>query len=172
MLLLFFSSETGGMAVLRFEGDRDFAESPDALWAKLSDARFLVPCIPDVATVHEIEPDQAKLVLRPGFAFVRGTLDVELHVVDAVAPTALTVKLHSKGIGSTSDVEAVLALTSMSSGTRVHWIAEVKALSGVLKLVPQGLIRGAAQKVVEDAWAAVAARLQSGGRQDNDEIVS
>jgi uncharacterized protein len=150
------------MAMLRFEGDRDFRQAPAELWAKLTDARFLAQCVPDVETVRQAQPDRAELVLRPGFAFVRGTLEVTLQITDAVEPSSARVLLHSKGIGSTSDVEATLALAPQGAGTRVHWAAEVKALGGLLKAVPSGLVRGAAQKVVEDAWAAVESRLAAG----------
>ena len=148
--------------MLRFEGDRDFRQGPAELWAKLTDARFLAKCVPDVETVRQAQPDRAELVLRPGFAFVRGTLDLTMEVVDAVAPSSARLLLRAKGMGSSSDVEATLALAPQGEGTRVHWAVEVKALGGLLKPVPRGLIRGAAQKVVEDAWAAVEARLAAG----------
>ena len=148
--------------MLRFDGDKDFALAPTDLWAKLTDARFLVQCIPDVESVTRAEADHAELVVRPGLAFVRGTLEVTLQVVDAVAPTAARLLLHSKGIGATSDVEAALTLAPQGDGTRVHWVAEVKALTGLLKLVPAGLIRGAAQKVVNDLWNSVEAKLAAG----------
>jgi carbon monoxide dehydrogenase subunit G len=147
--------------MLRFEGDREFALPPEEVWAKLTDAQFLVPCIPDVETVKELKSDSASLILRPGFSFVRGTLEVELRVADLAPPTGARVVMQSKGIGSSSEVEAVLALVGEAGGTRVHWVAEVKALGGLLKLVPPGLIRGAAQKVVEDAWNAVEQRLKA-----------
>ena len=147
--------------MLQFEGDKVFAQAPSELWAKLSDARFLVQCIPDVESVRDAQADQATLVLRPGFSFVRGTLEVSLRVVDTVEPKSARVVLHSKGIGSSSDVEAALDLAPLGEGTRVHWIAEVKTLGGLLKMVPPGLIRGAAQKVVGAAWVAVEARLNS-----------
>ncbi len=149
--------------MLRFEGDRDFPQAPAELFAKLTDARFLAGCVPDVESVAEAQPGRAVLVVRPGFAFVRGTLEVSLHVVDPVEPTSARVVLHSKGIGSSSDVEATLTLAPQGAGTRVHWAAEVKSLGGLLKMVPQGLVRGAAQKVVEDAWRAVEARLAAPG---------
>ena len=126
---------------------------------RLSDARFLVECIPDVESVTSQEADRATLILRPGFSFVRGTLEVTLQVVDVVPPTAERVLLHSKGIGSTSDVEASLTLTAQESGTRVHWIAEVKSLGGLLKMVPHGLVRGAAEKVINDAWNRLTEKL-------------
>jgi carbon monoxide dehydrogenase subunit G len=149
------------MAIMvRFEGEKDFPQPPAELWAKLTDARFLAQCLPDVESVKEAEPQHAVLVLRPGFSFVRGTLDVTLHVVDAVEPAA-RYTVASKGIGSSADVDATIALTPQGNGTRVRWTAEVKTLGGLLKMVPSGLIRGAAQKVIHDAWNAVEAKLNT-----------
>ncbi len=147
--------------MVRFEGEKDFPQAPAEVWAKLTDARFLVQCIPDVESVTEQQSDRAVLVLRPGFSFVRGTLDVELRVVDAVAPSAARYLIASKGIGSSADVEATVALAPQGAGTRVRWTAEVQTLGGLLKMVPAGLIRGAAQKVVNDAWSAVEAKLNT-----------
>src|SRR3954454_2927162 len=138
--------------MLRFEGDRDFNLPPGQVHAKLGDARFLVECIPDVESVSVNEADRAELIIRPGFSFVRGTLEVTLSVVDRPTPTepsgngSTRVLLSSRGIGSSSEVEATLAVSEQGAGTRVHWVAEVKSLGGLLKLVPSGLIRGAAEK--------------------------
>jgi carbon monoxide dehydrogenase subunit G len=145
--------------MVRFEGDRDFRQEPAELFGKLTDARFLVQCIPDVESVTCAEADRAALVVRPGFSFVRGTLELVLQVAEAAAPTSARLVMTSKGIGSSSEVESVLALTPREEGTRVHWTAEVKSLGGLLKMVPSGLIRGAAEKVTNDLWNAVAARL-------------
>jgi carbon monoxide dehydrogenase subunit G len=146
-------------AMIQFEGDRDFALASAALWAKLSDARFLVKCIPDVQAVAKSEPSEAVCTIRPGFSFVRGTLELTIRVTEAVPGQSVKLLLRSKGIGNTSAVEALLALAPREAGTRVHWQAQVTEMGGLLKMVPQGLIRGAAQKVVADAWAAVEARL-------------
>jgi carbon monoxide dehydrogenase subunit G len=148
--------------MVRFEGDKDFSLGPEDLFAKLTDARFLVQCIPDVETVRQLEADRAEVVLRPGLAFVRGTLDVVLRVANVEAPKAAQLLLSSRGIGSSSEVVATLALVPQESGTRVHWTAEIQSLGGLLKMVPSGLIRGAAQKVLSDAWNAVEARLAGG----------
>jgi carbon monoxide dehydrogenase subunit G len=149
----------------RFEGEKDFPQVPADLWAKLTDARFLAQCIPDVESVKEVHADRAELVLRPGFSFVRGTLDVSLRILDAVSPTAACYVVASKGIGSSADVEATVALAPEGTGTRVRWTAEVKTLGGLLKMVPSGLIRGAAQKVVQDAWSAVEKKLAGEGER-------
>ena len=145
--------------MVRFEGEKDFSQPPAELWAKLSDARFLVQCIPDVESVAEVESDRARMVLRPGFSFVRGTLEATLRIVDAVVPQTARYLITNKGIGSSADVEATIALVPQGAGTRVRWAAEVKALGGLLKMVPSGLIRGAAQKVIDNTWSAVEAKL-------------
>jgi 2-furoyl-CoA dehydrogenase large subunit len=146
--------------MLRFEGEKEFSRhTPEEVWAKLSDARFLVQCIPDVHEVREQSAERAVCLLRPGFAFVRGTLEVTLRVAEAVSPSSILLALASKGIGTSSEVEATISLSPQESGTRVQWVAEVKSLGGLLKAVPQGLIRGAAQKVVNDAWTSVENRL-------------
>ena len=149
--------------MIQFEGDRDLAPPPAAVWARLGDARFLVTCIPDVESVAKSEPSEAVCTIRPGFAFVRGTLELTIRVTEAVPEQSVKVLVRGKGIGNTSAVEALLTLAPQEAGTRVHWQAQVTELGGLLKMVPQGLVRGAAQKVVADAWAAVEQRLQATG---------
>jgi carbon monoxide dehydrogenase subunit G len=145
--------------MVHFNGEKDFPQAPADLWSKLSDARFLVQCIPDVQSVGQAEPTTAACVVRPGFSFVRGTLEVTLRVAEAVAGTSVRVLAQSKGIGSSSAVEAALAFAPQSEGTHIHWSVDVKELGGLLKAVPQGLIKAAAQKVIADVWAQVEARL-------------
>ncbi len=145
-----------------FEGDRDFALPPGDLFAKLSDAVFLVQCIPDSSTAVKAEKTKAACTVRPGFAFIRGSLDVTLEVANAVEAQSMRLLLVSKGIGSSSDVETLLTFTPQGTGTRIHWKAEVKRLGGLLRAVPTGLIRGAAQKLIEDVWASVQNKLNQG----------
>jgi carbon monoxide dehydrogenase subunit G len=145
--------------MLHFEGDRDVPGLPAELWAKLRDARFLVRCIPGAEAVADAELDRAVCTIRPGLSFVRGTLEVTIRVAEAVEPSTVRLALHSKGVGSSSDVEAVLTLTAHGGGTRVHWTADVQSLGGLLRAIPQGLIRGAAAKVIDDVWSGMVARL-------------
>jgi len=147
--------------MLHFEGDSDFPLPPEPLFARLSDARFLVQCIPGVESVSQAESHRAVCVLRPGLSFVRGTLEIALQVTEAIATTSLRVLAHGKGIGSSNDVEAVLAFAPQDGGTRVHWTADVTNFGGLLKAVPQGLLKGAAQKVIADVWEAVKTKVGS-----------
>ena len=144
---------------LRFEGNRAFSVPPQELWPKLRDASFLVHCIPDATTQGEPTRDRAQCSVRPNFTFVRGQLDVTVQILDAQEPTALRFSMVSKGVGTSSEVESALTLTPAKDGTQVHWVAEVKQLGGLLKMAPSGLIRGAAQKVIEDVWNGIAAKI-------------
>jgi carbon monoxide dehydrogenase subunit G len=97
--------------------------------------------------------------LRPGFAFVRGTLEVTLRVIEAKAPTTIRLSLFSKAMAASSHVEALLVLSPREGGTHIHWTADIKSLGGLLKVVPSGLIRGAAQTVINDVWTRVEVKL-------------
>lgn len=148
--------------MMHFEGERDVPLSPPAVWQKLSDARFLVQCVPDVETVSQAEADQAGCTIRPGLAFVRGTLELTIQVAQAVPESSVQLLLHTKGIGSTSDVEVALALAPHEIGTRVHWNVKIERLGGLLKMAPQGLIQAAAQKVIADVWKGVESKVGAG----------
>ena len=146
--------------MLHLEGDRDFPKPPEEVWDKLSDTRFLAGCVPGAEAIAQAEREHVVCTVRPGFSFVRGTLELTLHVAEAVPSRSIRLLLHTKGIGSTSDVEADLALAPQAHGTRLHWAIDIRSLGGLLKAVPQGLIQASAQKVITDALAAVEARLR------------
>lgn len=140
---------------LRFQGERRLSLSPDQLWPKLRDAAFLVHCIPDASVLGQPERDRAQCSVRPGFSFVRGHLELTVQILEAQEPTVVKFALVSKGVGSSSEVESALTLSATDGGSTVDWVAEVKSLGGLLKMAPTGLVRGAAQKVIEDVWNGI-----------------
>jgi carbon monoxide dehydrogenase subunit G len=152
--------------MLHFEGDKDLPLAPADLFGRLSDARFLVQCIPGVEAVSKAGADEAVCVLRPGFSFVRGTLEVTLHVVERTGSASLGLVVSSKGIGSTSTVAAALHLATQAGGTRIHWTADIQELGGLLKAMPPGLIKASAQKVIADVWSVVEEKIKTEEREN------
>lgn len=146
---------------MQFEGDMLLPLPRAEAWKKLTDVRFLAQCIREAEKVKEATEDRGVCVIRPGFAFVRGTLELTIQRQEMERETAVTYAMHSKGVGSTSDVESRLTLEDADGQTKVHWVAKVTALGGLLKAVPQGLIRGAAQKTIADVWEGVKEKLTS-----------
>ena len=142
-----------------FQGERIFPLTPEQLWPKLRDAAFLVSCIPEGTPHDGATRDKGVCTVRPGFSFASGSLDITIEVAAGNEPTALRFTQKSKGIGTFSEVETALTIAPHEQGAKVVWQAEIKSLGGLLKLVPAGLIRGAAHKVIEDVWAGVAAKV-------------
>jgi carbon monoxide dehydrogenase subunit G len=148
--------------MLHFEGDTDFTQPPGFVWGKLADIKFLVTCIPDLESATPRDDGSAVCVIRPGFSFIRGTLEVTMKIGEAVENKLLRIPAHGKGIGSSNDVELALHFAERDSGTQIHWTADITNLGGLLKALPQGLLKGAAQKVIGDVWERVKVKLQSG----------
>lgn len=149
--------------MLRFDGSKELSASPDTVRAKLGDFAFLTSCIPD-SELMGVGVGEVKFRVRPGFSFARGSLDVDM-TKEAGEPDAIVYRMHSKGIGSSSDVRAMLrpGPHPKGEGCVVTWSAEVVSLGGLLKAVPAGLIKAAAQKVIGDVWNEIDAKLKEEG---------
>ncbi len=147
--------------MIHFEGDKSFPLPVAGVTEKLSDAGFLANCLPD-ATVSEATPDRAAWKLRPKLAFLTGSLNVEMATTAREPGKSVAFQVLAKAIGASSTVNITLAFAEAAGGTAVHWTGDVAAVTGLLKMVPKGLLQGAAQKVIDDVWAAVSARLMPG----------
>ena len=148
------------MIMLHFEDHKNLSPEPMACWVKLTDLRFLTQCIPNIESVVESRPDQIRFKLRPGVSFVRGSLEVTLKLEKLELGKSARYSIHSRGIGSSSDVEAFLTLEPVENGSRLHWMVDIKSLGGLLKALPQGLVKASAQKVIGDIWSVVEKKLQ------------
>jgi len=140
---------------LQFAGEKCLPFPLTTIWPRLRDARFVVQAIPDGSPGELVDADKATATVRPSLSFLSGTLDVTVQITDAVEPTSLRWLLTSKGIGASSVVEATVRLAEQDTGTRINWTAEVKEVTGLLKALPSGLIRGAAQRVIDDVWTGI-----------------
>jgi carbon monoxide dehydrogenase subunit G len=136
--------------VLHMEGDKQFRQSPEELFARLTDLGFVLTCLPDVTEVKSVEAGRARATVRPSFAFVKGTLELTIEKLEELPPVSARLLFRNKGIGSSAEVEASFSLSATAEGTQLHWVGKLHSLGGLLKLVPKGLIQGAAQKVVAD----------------------
>ena len=144
---------------MQFKGEREISRPPVELYLKLLNPAFVAGCIPDVEAVARAEGDTIACTLRPGFSFVRGTLDLTVHLEGAEAGRRIKYMIETKGIGTSSAVEVELDLVGSTGGTVVHWTAIVKELGGLLKALPKGLVQASAQKIIALAWTSVANQL-------------
>src|SRR5712691_10634367 len=105
---------------MQMEGDRDFALPPAELWTKLTDARFLAGCL-EGAQVVRAESAVAGWRMRPALAFMTGSIEVTLTILDSVTHQEMSAMVFSKGIGATSTVMTQLTFAERDGGARVHW---------------------------------------------------
>jgi carbon monoxide dehydrogenase subunit G len=148
--------------MIHFEGDKSFPLPVAEVAARLSDAGFLAGCLPD-AQVSEATPEKAAWKLRPKLSFLTGSLNVEMTRAAHEPGKSVAFKVFAKAMGASSTVHSALTFAEAAGGTAVRWTGDVVEITGLLKVVPKGLIQGSAQKVIEDVWTAVAARLGAGG---------
>jgi carbon monoxide dehydrogenase subunit G len=146
--------------MLQFGGERELIQSPEVVFDKLRDARFLVSCVPDVQKVLNADREVAMCKIKPSLAFVMGTLDLTINVKQAVPHSLIRIEQVTKGIGNSSTVDTTLQLSPSGEGTKLVWSAEVVQMGGLLKALPEGLLKGAAEKVIGDTWVAVLNKLQ------------
>jgi carbon monoxide dehydrogenase subunit G len=149
--------------MIHFEGDRSFPLPLATVAARLADAGFLAGCLPD-AKVSEATPEKAAWKVRPRLAFLTGSLNVEMARTAHEPGKSIAYRVFAKAMGASSTVSAVLNLAEAEGGgTAVHWTGDIVELTGLLKVVPKGLIQGSAQKVIDDVWTAVSERLAASG---------
>ncbi|MDB5308016.1 MAG: hypothetical protein JWO38_2218 [Gemmataceae bacterium] len=145
--------------MIHFEGDRSFPLPVAEVAARLSDAAFLVGCLSD-ARVTEATADRAVWKLKPKLSFLTGSLDAVMDVTAREPGKSAAFKFVTKAIGASSTVTAELRFAEAAGGgTAVHWTADLVEVTGLLKMVPKGLLQATAEKVIEDVWAAVSAKL-------------
>ena len=145
---------------MQFEGDKDFPLPPSEIWPRLSDARFLVDSLKNSPEVLLREENAAEWRVKPSASFISGTMDSRLEITERKPPEEMKVVLTGKGVGSSSMTVVVFKLMPHEGGTRIHWQAEITQLTGLLKMIPKGLIQGAARKVIEDVWDGVDQQLK------------
>lgn len=144
---------------LEFTGTEHFPIPPESLFAKLTDLDFVAEGIPDLVSAEKVSDTEMTCRVRPGFAFLRGTLDVSMALVDLSAPTSARMKVAGKGIGASLELETTMEIDRLANGCELRWRSEVTKLGGLLKSVSKGLIQGAAAKVSADVWADLHRRL-------------
>ena len=146
--------------MIHFEGVQSFPLPVAEVAAKLSDAGFLAHCVPD-AHVSVATPDKSVGKIKPKLSFLTGSLTLEATATARDPGKSVAYQIVTKTIGASSTVATRLEFKEAEGGTAVHWTGDLVAVTGLLKMVPKGLMEGAAKKVIEDVWAALTQKLTS-----------
>ena len=91
-------------------------------------------------------PEKAVWKLKPKLSFITGSLNVEMTRIEYVAGKSVAFKVFAKAIGASSTVITNLTFVeSEGGGTAIHWTGDLTEVTGLLKIVPKGLIEGGAE---------------------------
>ncbi len=149
--------------MIHFEGTQSFPQPVAEVAAKLGDAGFLAHCVPE-AEVSQALPDRAVGKVKPKLSFLTGGLTIEADVTAREPGKSVSYQLISKVIGASSTITAKLDFTEAESGgTTVNWHGDLTALTGLLKMVPKGLMEASAKKVIDEMWESVGKKLHATG---------
>lgn len=144
--------------MIQLSGTKQLACSPDRVYSELSDISRLAATLPDVKTVKSATVENAVIVVAPSLSFIKGELETAITRTAATPPNHAAMNIHSKGIGTSVTVQAAFTLTAVEAGTQIDWQAQVTELGGLLKLLPSSLLKGAAQKVIDNWLDSLAQR--------------
>jgi carbon monoxide dehydrogenase subunit G len=146
-------------AALEFGGTELFEATPQRLFEVLTDLDMLPQSIPDLQSSERIDERILRCVVRPGLAFIRGTMKLRIELLDLQPPTAATMQIDAQGIGATIQVQSQMKLTAEGPATRLDWEAAITQRKGLVATVSAALIRGAADQVMRHGWEQIRAKL-------------
>lgn len=145
--------------MLEFGGEELFQASPERVFAELTELETLRETIPDLVTAERIDPQTMKCVVRPGFSFLRGKLNLTITLGELDPPETAVMTIAADGIGVSMKVESRIVVTRESGGSRLAWQAVVSQMKGLVASVSPGLVRAAADQVIRGSWQRIRARL-------------
>lgn len=143
----------------QFGGEELFKADAQRLFATLTDLDTLAASIPDLVSAERPDPQTLKCVVKPRFSFLRATLRMTIRLSDLDPPHSANMRVESEGIGVSMQFVSSLAIESEGSGSRLRWTATIERAGGLMATVPAGLVKGAAEQIIRQAWQQVRMKL-------------
>lgn len=159
-----------------FSGEESFNAPPAKVFGILSKMECYAKAIPGLVS-HEMLPMESghrpmKVAIKPGLSFVSGTVKATLRFAKLDEPPdsgnfappfgAVILEIDSSGIGMTLNLQADMHIVPDGADkSKVQWTGRVTTYSGLVKLAPAALVRGAADKVIKDGWAELRKQIEA-----------
>lgn len=149
-------------AIEPFVGEELLAFPPDRVLHALKHVELVSKHMADVQSVERVDDRTLKLVVRPGFSFIRGTLRVTMTLDEKVPGKTIVQTAKSEGIGMSMTIESTITLEADGAGTKARYEARVTERKGLVSAIGPSLIKAAADKTLKDGWEAVRKTLAAG----------
>src|SRR5262249_37944669 len=137
-----------GGAAMKFTGEIVIGAPPEAVYAKVRDARFFASCVEGVQELDEIDSDHYTAVLETKVAYLKFKFNVMVEVVRAEPPSEIEAKIEGtpRGIVGRLTATSVTRLAPDDGGTRVSYEVDA-ALTGKLGSLGQPALLAKAKEM-------------------------
>lgn len=141
--------------IAQFGGEERFSAEPARLYAVLTDPDALAATIPGLVSAERSDEQTLQCVVRPGFAFLRGTLKLSIALADLNAPESAAMHVTVQGIGVLMRISSRSRIVPEAGGSRLFWEGRIDEMSGLIATVSPGLVRAAAEATIRHGWQRV-----------------
>lgn len=155
------------MATMEFGGEEILAATPDRVYDFLTDLDGFPAVIPELVSHERPDPSTLQCVVRPGFSFLRGTMKLRFTLDELVPPSSAVMRIDAAGIGVSMKVASRMkfepyadaAAAGGGPATKVVWQSTVSDLKGLVATISPGLVRSAADQVLQHGWKKLREKL-------------
>jgi carbon monoxide dehydrogenase subunit G len=148
---------------LQLAGSESFAAPPEVVFDLLTDLDQLATNIPDLESSQRVDEQTLACVVRPGFSFMRGKVNLTIRLVEIQRPSAARLMTDMKGIGQAMQAESSIALQPTDTGCQLDWEVRVWELKGLIATVSPSLVKAAAERIIVQSYAKIREKLGKTG---------
>jgi len=146
---------------MRFEGTLDIAAPRERVWAFLTDPKQVTTCAPDMQSLEVTDPHHFKVVVRAGVGPIKGTFAMNVQFIELDRPKHAAVVARGQAPGSAIEMVSNMNLAEFDeTHTIMEWSSEV-TVSGMIQQVGSRLMQGAADKITQQVFSCIKAKLEA-----------
>lgn len=146
---------------MKLAGEYTLPGSPEKVWELLTDPNRLAKLLPGCERLDSDGPDRFKAAIKLGIAAITGKYAGTVEFSEKEPPRSMRMKISGKGMPGFVDGSGHVELKGKNGETHLRYTGDAQ-VGGMIASVGQRMIEGAAKKIVDQFFAAVADELRKG----------
>ncbi|MFM2106319.1 MAG: hypothetical protein RL338_1351 [Chloroflexota bacterium] len=146
---------------MKFSGTVEIKAPRDKVFAFVSDPRQVGSCGPGVESIERIDDAHYRASAKVGVGFISARFEADVEVAELVDGKTARIKATGQAPGSAVDALASMDLSDAPGGaTTMAWEADV-TISGTLASVGARMIEGTANRLIDQTFDCIRAKLEA-----------